>query len=185
MSPPLVFAYDFEPAEYARAVTALGRWSRRRWIGLVIGLLPVVPIVMVFVTGEEKWISPRFAGGFLIIPVLTYIAFGPITRRLRAMWARRTAPLLQERQIFEFSHIGLKCQAGPASGELLWRGIVRVREDAEFYFFYYSPDCAYYVPKRVIEDESLEDALRSLIRECAPDRGQYLAREGTLQAPGQ
>jgi len=173
----LRYRFRLDPAEYARAVTALAKWSPWRFLSLGLAAVPFVPIVAYAITDDKRWIQPGAAIPFLALPILAYLFGGPWGQRFRVRRAQNGAPLLREEFVYEFSGTGLNTQAGPASGHLGWPGMLRIRENPEFYFFYYSDKCAYYLPKRLVADEAESRALRTLIREHAPDKGVHLARD--------
>ena len=174
---PLSFRFEIDPAEYARGVRALARWSSYRWLALPVAALPFVPMVMQAITSDGRWMTPPAASPFIAIPIIAYLWFGPTGYRFRVRRAKRASPILQAEQRLEFARDGLHTSAGPAAGFMAWSGILHVREDAEFYFFYYTERCAYYLPKRVIQSDALDDGLRSFIRAHAPDRGAELAQD--------
>jgi len=176
----LTFHFEIEPAEYARGLRSLARWSPYRWLGLAFVALPFIPVTMQAITGDRRWMNPGPASVFLLLTVAAYLVLGPIGQRWRVRHARRLNPILAAEHRLEFSPEGLHSGAGPATGFMAWPGIRHVREDAEFYFCYYTERCAYYLPKRLIQTDAQDEALRALIRQQAPDKGAGLAREVTL-----
>src|SRR3954447_4565005 len=92
----LRFRFRLEPAEYARAVAALSKWSRWRFLGLGLAVVPFGPIVAYAMTDDKRWIQHGEAIPFLALPALAYLLGGPWAQRFRVRRAKKGAPLLRE-----------------------------------------------------------------------------------------
>jgi hypothetical protein len=77
---------------------------------------------------------------------------------------------------------------GPSSPEggdhqVRWDGFVEAAETDEFFLFFYSKRCAYYVPKRAVGKGIYQSALRGLLRAKLGRRGAGLWPDESRVAP--
>lgn len=102
--------------------------------------------------------------GLVALLLLTVQLLTPRIQRWQLRRAYATTPNLRGPQIYQFSDAGLSITRGAATTRLGWDSFVEVAETDEFFLFFYSKQCAYFVPKRAVGREIYQRALRGLLR---------------------
>ena len=157
--------YEFDSAEHYRALRAMFRFNRARWLIPVLGIAMPAVAIWAFVIRVWERLSPLgvlvnglpwvFIGAF-------YLALVPLMYRSMARRATRDDPSLRGTQIRALSEAGFEARGAGFSQQLAWTDIVRAEETKEFFLFFYNRRAAYYIPKRCLQTGD-EAALRSLI----------------------
>jgi hypothetical protein len=163
------YAFDFEwtSMEHRLAHRQIARLALfPRWLR---ALLWLVGLTMTVVIALALWVTPdrsRLVGAMLpwlliigMWVVLVRYGFGWLGARA---WAKVNPP--GHRQIaFRIDASGIR--SGNERGELAlrWMAIRRVVETPELFLFFYTWQCAQYLPKRVIS-ASAADSLRGFLR---------------------
>lgn len=161
---PLTHTYQFrlEPAETVRAARHVQRRQPLAWaIWLVWPALAALTLLY-WATGtplRDLWLLGIVAGGLLGMQVIA-----PFVQRWQVGRAYAETPGLREPQRYELTTAGLVMAGGAASTTLGWDAILEVTETSEFYLFFYSKRCAYYLPKRVVGGAVDQRSLRTLLR---------------------
>ena len=170
---PLAFELVLDPAETVRAGQVIARRARNiknQTVGL---LLVVVPFALIM------WLEPPAAVAFGFVALMGLVSLIPlIWPRWRRFQIRRfyaSAPALHGPQRYEFTNDGLAVSNASVRNLIQWAAFVEAAETAEFFLLYYATNCAYYLPRRVMESEEQVNAVRRLLREHLGDRAIHVA----------
>ncbi len=161
------FQAPFDEAEYLRAHRAVQRVCGGNKLtlllafGFPLGLTLFSLFLGGLLQGHVRWdrvlIWPWF-----FFPLFTYFGIPWITR-----WSIKRAMKQNHRlrgQITrEVTAQGLECRDDGTSAKFEWRAIERVVETEEFFLFFYTAKCAYFIPRRMVPDVDLAP-LRALVR---------------------
>ena len=161
----VIATYEFDSAEHYRALWAMFRFNRARWLIPVLGIgMPAVAI-WAFVVRDWDRLSPFgallnglpwvFIGAF-------YLALVPLMYRSLARRAVRDDPRVRGTQVRTLSEAGFEARGAGFSQRLAWPELVRVEEVKDFFLFFYNRRAAYYIPKRCLQTAD-EAGLRTLI----------------------
>lgn len=107
------------------------------------------------IRGNLFWIIGLPLFGFVVVPGLN---------RWSSARALRSNPALGGEQTVALTSEGLAMQNRAGSSLIRWSTILRVIEERNHFLFYYSPGCAYYLPRASVPISELP-ALRSFIDE--------------------
>ncbi|HEX6808460.1 MAG TPA: YcxB family protein [Gemmatimonadaceae bacterium] len=131
--------------QYAYAVLPLGFVGLSLWFGksFVSALLD-----------NLFWIVALPLFGFVGLPWINRWA---VKRQLRSN------PMLGGPQVFALRDDGLMMENRASSVLVRWATLLRVVESADHFLFYYTPQCAYYLPLAAVPVDELP-AVRSRIR---------------------
>ena len=162
MSAPLTYEFQLDPTETVRASRVVQRRQRFAWITWAIWPLLAALAGFYLVTGttwQNLWLLGLVATFLLALQVL-----GPRFQRWQIRRAYAQTPNLRGPQVYRFTDTGLSITGGAAATTLGWDTFVEVAEVDDFFLFFYSKKCAYYLPKRVVGAEAEQSALRKLLR---------------------
>ena len=162
MSAPLTYEFQIDSAETVRASRAVQRRQRFAWVTWAIWPLLLALAVLYLASGvpwQNLWLLGLVALFLLTLQLLT-----PRIQRRQLRRAYADTPNLRGPQVYQFSDAGLAITGGAATTTLGWDSFVAVAETDEFFLFFYSKRCAYYVPKRAIGKGIYQSALRALLR---------------------
>jgi len=170
----LRFEIDPRPDESQRACTAIAQavLPPSRGNALMIGLYAAVGLAAYLLTPSTRPIT--FLIGLAAVTATAYALQAESRRRLRAL--RTEDPHALETHYLEFTADGIHTWCAHIDARYPWRDFAKVSENSEFYLFSRPSGTGAAVPKRLLNDDS-DAALRTCIRERAPDRGTALARE--------
>jgi hypothetical protein len=174
----LTFTFHLDPAEQVRATQAVTRRQRFSWLwrwGWIVFLLPVVLALATDVPLRTLW---PYAVILSIIAI--WSALVPVLMRRQIRRTISATPSLREPQTYHFAPEALRMTNPLAAAELRWDAVLEAAETSEFILLYYSPKCAYYVPKRIVGSRLAE--LREFLRSMMGSRAAALpVVEGTSQ----
>jgi drug/metabolite transporter superfamily protein YnfA len=172
MTASLKFEFALDAAETVRASQAIEKRARSVRLQAVLMLLFAAPITMGIVRGA----SSRFYAAYFSVLVVI-ILFSRIWPTIRERQVRKfydAAPALRGIQRYEFADDGLALTNDHASNLVRWTAFTQAVETPEFFLLYYSPKCAYYLPKRIVANESQTDAVREFLREKLGPKADHL-----------
>lgn len=175
----------FDAQEYFRASKAIERLTASRrhvWLlafGLPVGLSALGLLLGAFGTGAPAWGNlPIWP--WVFFPVFAFIGI-PLLTRWQIHRAIKANPRLKGEIVRTVSAEGLECRDEGTSARFEWRSIMRVVETKEFYLIFYSRNCAYFIPRRLVPDaERME--LHRLLDEYIGSRLELLDGDGAPAA---
>jgi hypothetical protein len=144
----LTFTFHLDPAEQIRATKALTRRQRFSWVfrwGWIVFILPFLFAVVADVPLRVLWPYAIILGIIGLSSALT-----PVWLRRQIRRAIEATPSLREPQTYHLTPEALRMSNPLAATELRWDAVLEAAETDEFVLLYYTPKCAYYVPKRII-----------------------------------
>ncbi len=169
----LGYTFDWQRREHAKVVSLLLRelfstGFRRvlKWLVIFILLIEGLYVVVMVALGDIR--SVLVIIGILAVVVPFALAFYRITGYIRAWQVGRLDPNVAHPVTHVIDESGYHVVTRTATVDLNWSGLHKVRETRDFFLIYYSRHYAYYLPKRVIGSEELEEAVRVAIRERLP-----------------
>jgi hypothetical protein len=159
---PLIYEFNIDPAETVRASRVVQRRQRFAWIAWAVWPILIALAVWYLATGvpwQKLWLLGLVALFLLTLQLLT-----PWIQRWQLRRAYAETPILRGPQVYQFSDAGLSITGEAATTTLGWDSFVEAAETDEFFLFFYSKQCAYYVPKRAVGKAIYQRALRALLR---------------------
>ena len=176
----LTFQFQPDAGEQVRAsrIATKGTPAAIFWT-VAPTVVAIVPLLLYFSIGPNAWRQIQWGVWTPVALFLLYAIAAPIVFRLRLRRTYRREPLLFSQQTLTVSSTGVALENAGARTVLNWQTIRAVREETEFYLFFYTRQCALYLPKRVIPDGDTDRRLREFVTSHAPDRGKGLARESS------
>jgi hypothetical protein len=115
----------------------------------------------------------------MILGVSLYLVLAPGLLRRQVRRQLEQTPSLREAQTYRFAETSLQMGNPLAATELGWDAVIAAAETPEFLFVYFSPKCAYYLPKRVV-GARLDDVRRFLHNRLGPRAGGLSAVDKAL-----
>jgi hypothetical protein len=162
MTAPLTYEFQIDSAETVRASRAVQRRQRFAWIAWAIWPLLLALAALYLATGvpwQDLWLL-----GLVALFLLTLQLVTPWIQRWQLRRAYAETPNLRGSQVYQFSDAGLSITGGAATTTFGWDTFVEAAETDEFFLFFYSKRCAFYVPKRAVGKGIYQSALRALLR---------------------
>ena len=181
MTGPLAYEFSVDPAETVRACRELRRRQAFAWVEWAVWPALFILAALYLLVGRD-W-RALWPLGLVALVILLFQALLPLVQRWQIGRAYQATPNLRGAQAYRFSDAGLRITGGAATIELGWDSFVEVAETKEFFLFFYSKQCAYYLPKRVARDHSQRDALRALLRAKLGPRAARLQSDVGRDAP--
>jgi hypothetical protein len=149
------FRLRFEATEHYRAVREIERLTGgRRWALLLAFGFPVLLLALdLFLLGE---FVPRTTNlwPFVVFPTLAYVLI-PLINWIAIRRLPRKDPTVLGELRRTVTDQGVEAHGNGASLQFAWPAIQRMVETEAFFFLFYAPKCAYYLPKRLISDEDI------------------------------
>lgn len=172
---PVTATYDYAPADHVRAARAVARQSASRYVLWLFVLVPAallvwttVPLVRAGAWGEAVWGA---------LPLLAVCAFWLVGLPLMQRRAARALPArdasLRGPQTRSVNEAGYHSRGNGVAVDLPWHAMARAVETPGEFLFFYNPQCAYYLPKRVLAADDVP-AVRALARAGLGDRARLL-----------
>jgi len=167
----MTVTYDFDWREHYRASRQVSRYMRTRWLGWGLAALALVFGFLNYWTaaGHASVLSvflnmlPWIAVGAAWLAMIPYSQWRA-ARKLTSRDASVRGP--QERAV---DAAGFHTRGNGVALDIPWHAMARGVETGTFFFFFYNKRCAYYVPKRVLNAQQLDET-RSLMRQELGDR---------------
>lgn len=149
-----------DPREYVRVGRLVYRRTRiaKMWQALAVTFVVLLAGMFLLFEGTRTFLVPALMG---LVVWLLWDALTPRFERWQVRRALAGLPSLQEPQAYTFDSDGLHMRNSLASGTVAWAAIVKAVETDEYFLLYYTDRCAYYLPKRVVGEQSPE--LRELL----------------------
>jgi YcxB-like protein len=147
----LSYQFDVTPdlrASVQRALAARSTWYRR--MQYAYAWLPLVFIGIALLAGRSLvtalldnlfWIIGLPLFGFVVLPWINRWA---VKRQLRSN------PMLGGPQSFALREGGLAMENRAGSTLVRWTTLLRVVESSEYFLFYYTTQCAYFLPRAAV-----------------------------------
>jgi hypothetical protein len=169
----LRYTWDWTREEHLRLHRALSRHAAARiWINgvlAVVGLFAAFAIVVAFVSRTA--VLPVVLPWALVLGVWTFILKWWPPRAS----ARAHARLHRGPQRLELTDEALENRCDVCSSRLRWEAFKRAVETPDFFFVFYTPNCAVYLPKRVLGGGDQLRHVRDVLRTHLQDRAALLA----------
>jgi YcxB-like protein len=171
----LTYTWDWTRAEHIRVHKALSREVWRR------GLLRIVRAVFFLGIGAGALVPLYLAfrgDATLLIRVLPWLLMiglwlSLFTWILPRSSARAHLKLHRGPQRLAISPDALESGCDTCSNQLRWSAIQRVVETPEFFFLFYTPQCAYYLPKQVLRTPAEQERVRIALRTYLPEQAAF------------
>jgi hypothetical protein len=162
---PIRATFDFDSAEHYRASLAIHRATRSRWVwpalALLFGGYGAYQVI-------DYW--GRYPARYIVIIAIPWFFFAlmwsvtvPVSLRIAARRLPRNAPSVLAPQERELDEGGYHSRGGGVSVDVAWETMHRVLETKEFLVFFVTRKAADYIPKRVLDADTLA-AARALLR---------------------
>jgi hypothetical protein len=167
--------FDFDPAEHYAALRAVTKQTPLRWLPL--GTLLFVGTMVMLSVGlswerADGWTIIRGALPWALLLIFWLFLFKWLQRRQASVVAKRDPSVRgpQERSVDEQ---GFRSRGNGVAIEVPWHAIQRAVETTDFFLFFYTWQCAYYVPKRTLSSMQVDET-RQHARSALVDRAQLL-----------
>jgi hypothetical protein len=167
--------YTFDWREHYRASRDVARRIWTRWLGWGFA---AVALVLAFLNYRAA--AGRVSAFSVFLNVLPWLFLGAIWLGMTPLLQWRAAKKLpsrdasvhgpQERIVDE---AGYHSRGNSVALDIPWHAMVRGVETPGFFLFFYNKQCAYYLPKRVI-DAARIDEVRSLMGRGLGDKAELL-----------
>ena len=148
MSDPLSFTFTLDPAEHVRAAGSLARRHRSWFLRWGWAVIVALPAMISLASGAP--LTSLWPYGVMIFAGGLYLLLAPPLLRRQVRRQLEQTPSLREPQTYRFAETSLQMGNPLAATELGWDAVIEAVETPEFLFVYFSPKCAYYLPKRVL-----------------------------------
>ena len=181
MSAPLTYEFQIDSAETVRASRVVRRRQRFAWIAWAVWPV-LVGLAALYLASGVPW-QNLWLLGLVALFLLTLQWLTPRIQRWQLRRAYAETPNLRGPQVYQFSDAGLSITGGAATTTLGWDSFVEVAETDEFFLFFYSKQCAYYVPKRAVGKGIYQRALRGLLRAKLGRRAAGIWPDESREAP--
>jgi hypothetical protein len=158
----LAFDLTLDPAESVRATREVERRGRTVGSRLLSAGAMAFPILFALWSGVPNVLLPVYIALLIIYGLWTLALPTLRTRHLAKLY--RSSPALSAVQRYEFTDEGLRMSNPEASTFIRWTSFVKAVESRDFYFLYYLPKRAYFLPRRVVTAQQKDDALRAFLR---------------------
>jgi hypothetical protein len=179
---PFMYELQLDPAETVRASRAVarrtpwGRYAQMVWLAVLVVLVTAALVLEVPIGIVGTWFA------VLMFISLATLALPALQRRqIRRAYAG--TPSLQGPQSYRFTDEGIEMANALARSNVRWDALVEAAETPDFFLFYYSKKCAYYLPKRVVGDLAAQALLREFVREHLGARAGGLGPVGDITHP--
>ena len=174
----LTFRFLLTPAETVRASRAITKGSRSElYWAFFTAALTFCTLVSAMMFWSQLSIPARL---LLVAPLGLFLLLAPSVLRLRLKRAYVRDPLIFSEQVFTLSAASIALESAAGQTITRWEAIRETREQPEFYLFFYTRDCAYFLPKRAIPSDQ-HGEVHEMIRLYA--RSHTLAREASAASP--
>ena len=176
-----IYQFRLDPAETIRATRFVQQRRPLAWASWLAWPALIGLALLYLSTGtplRDMWLLVIAAGGLLGMQLLS-----PLVQRWQVRRAYAEPPGLQEPQRYELTAAGLVMSGGAASVTLGWEAILEVTETPEFYLFFFSKRCAYYLPKRVVGGAAEQRSLRTFLRMHLGSRATGLLEDSGAAPP--
>jgi hypothetical protein len=173
LSEPIIYTFDWHAKDHASCIQTITRETYRRGFArlmkwCVYAVLAVASVLFIVSTVAGDF---ETAGAFVpwILLLIFWIVFiGTFIGRIQAWSARRQDPNIAHPFTYTFSDEGFHVSMKSTDVDQRWSGLDKVRETDNLFMFYYTPRCAYYLPKRVLEGDAQVDSFRDWLRQRIP-----------------
>jgi hypothetical protein len=91
----------------------------------------------------------------LMVGVVSFFLVSPLIEYLTIAKNLKRSPTMSSLQQYEISEKGLRNHGGGFSTELSWEMISHVRVSGEFVFFFFSKNCAHFLPKSLLSESEI------------------------------
>ncbi len=167
------FTFDWQFREHAAICQFLAQeqllglgWKLFHWGLVALTILATLLGIMNTLLGDPKTFLQYGPWVLLLLLVLAFVRRG--TGVIRAWQTRRQDPNVNHPFTHALTSSGLNIHTLTTDVDLRWDGMHKVSELPDFFLFYYSKRIAYYLPKRVMGDQSQVDRVKELIRQRLP-----------------
>ena len=160
----LSYNFDVTPdlrANVQRALAARSAWYRR--MQYAYAWFPLVFVGISLLAGRSLVTAVRDNLFWIVgLPLFGFVAL-PSINRWSVKRQLRSNPMLGGPQSFALREDGLAMENRAGSSVVRWPTLLRVVESSEHFLFYYTPQCAYFLPRAAIPVDELP-AVREHIR---------------------
>lgn len=168
----LAFEISLDPAETVRASREITRRARSSTY--------LQAVVFWLCLGGAFFLA--FNVGFVAIEILgvvfallgLYALFWPMIQRTRLRRYYKNTPALSGPQRYNFTEDGLLLANDGSETLIRWPSVLEAAETREFFLVYYSKKCAYYLPKRVMHSDDVENDLRAFLHAKLGERAAHV-----------
>ena len=149
--PSLSYRFDVTPAlrwSVQRELQRRSRWYRR--MQYAYAALPLVLVGLSLASGRSLTVAVVDNLAWVVgLPLFGFVGLPWLSRWTTARQLRSN-PALGGAQAFALTDDGLAMENAAGSTLVRWSALLRVVEAPEHFLFYYSPQCAYYLPRATV-----------------------------------
>ena len=168
--------FDFDPAEHYRASREVTRRTPARFFPWVFVALALVMAAWNIVPHWDEATASELAVASLpwLLLALFWAGLLPFLQRRASRRLPKVDASLEGPQTRIVDAAGYHSRGNGVALDVPWHAMVRGTESAHFFLFYYNKQCAYYLPKRALQQEDAV-VIRALMREYLGPRAEILA----------
>jgi hypothetical protein len=167
--------YEFDWREHYRASREVAGRMWTRWLGWGFAA-----VALVLATLNYFAAAGRVSALGIFLNILPWIAVGtawvaliPYTQRRAAKRLSSRDPSVKGPQTRTLDADGYHSRGNGVALDIPWHAMLRAVETSDFFLFFYNKQCAYYLPKRVLNATEIDKA-RALLKEGLGDRAQTI-----------
>lgn len=162
------FRSQFDTQEFLRASKAVERVTSKRHLVWLLALgAPVFIAGISLIGGYFDAVDPVWMRvplwPWLFFPLLSFVGI-PLLVRWQLLRAVKANPRLPCEMVRIVTADGLECRDDGTAARFEWRAIERVVATDEFYLFFYTKKCAYFLPRRLVGAQE-RTQLHTLLRD--------------------
>lgn len=156
---PIEFTFTYTEDEYLSAARAF-LWRSRdpKFERILMGVFFAVLVVIFALAGNP------YLGGMMVTFMLAMLAVGYFVYRIQPRSAVRRDPKLRQPLRVSFAEEGIHIASKEFEVRYDWAYFPNLLETPEFFFFLYTEELYFLVPKRALRDRGQESVLRELLR---------------------
>ena len=167
MQSELHFEWGWNNHEYRRLHRAVTWHGSQRWV-VIVALAISFIVAMYF--GSQSAVAFLRGDPVTAISSLPWVLVGVswallLTRLQPFLAARRCEKLYTGAYSLALTETSLRASTAVGNSELNWSAFKKAVETREFFLLYFSPNMAYYLPKRSIQHASDAEGVRALLRQ--------------------
>lgn len=165
------FTFLVTPESHYAATRAVIRRTIGRKVLRGIVLVPPAVVVASAVLTQQTIVDAFWSQALWIVtPAILILLVVPWLERRQVASAHKTTPSLGGEQRCTYDESGIRMSGPMSNVDLQWSAITHVVETADFFLFYFSKNCAHFLPQNVIGSEEERERLRALVAAQVPGR---------------
>jgi hypothetical protein len=165
------FTFVVTPDSHYAATRALIRRTIGRKVLRGSVLVPPAIVVTSAALTQQTIVDALWSQAvWIVTPAIFILLVLPWLERRQIVSAHKTTPSLGGEQRCTYDESGIRMSGPMSNVDLQWRAVTHVVETADFFLFYFSKNCAHFLPQNVIGSEGEREQLRTLVTAQVPGR---------------